>query len=117
MSDFVEVMKHKERMCNTYVDCTKCPVAKGNNKKNTSCDDLMKFYPEEAQSIIMKWASAHPVKTNADKFKEVFGIEVDRGSHGCHGIGVNCCDIPCSECNYRNFWNKEYVDTKGDSNE
>lgn len=71
----------------------------------------MAEYPEEAEKIIMNWAKEHPVKTNADKFKEVFGVEVDNyGS--CNGIKCQKEYIDCRNCECNEFWSKEYIQPK-----
>lgn len=76
MSDysFVEVVKARERMCKKSGGCANCELK---ILSGYICGlDILKN-PEQAQEIIMKWAKEHPVKTNADKFKEVFGTPVD----------------------------------------
>lgn len=58
--------------------------------------------------IVEQWAKEHPIKTNADKFKEVFGTKPSL--YTC----VN--DINCEDCKYYGdvcyvrelFWDAEY---------
>lgn len=38
-------------------------------------DEWVLQHPEQAEKIIMEWAAEHQIKTNRDKFKEVFGID------------------------------------------
>lgn len=104
MAEFVEVIRQKDRICNSY-DCNECPLKSG-------CMSLIVNEPEKAEQIIMEWAKEHPSKTNADKFKEVFGVEAfSEGELGCNGI--KCPNkTPCGECEYKKFWSQEYKERK-----
>ena len=109
MAEFVEVMKQRKRMCNDCILddlCDDCPIEIINLLSN----------PEKAQAFIMKWASEHPVKTNADKFKEVFGYEIYGAQSGCCGIKYTCPTKRCDGCELKGFWNKEYAEPKENSN-
>ena len=48
--------------------------------------------------------------TNAEKFKEVFGIEIDETPDDPCGIFDHsiCVDHECEDCPACCFWNKEY---------
>ena len=50
--------------------------------------------------------------TNAEKFKEVFGLEIDNKGQAdpCDIIDYNVCtnSPSCPECLIHNFWKKEY---------
>ena len=74
MAEFVTVMEERKRMCKEFV-CDKCPLGNHNISSVSSCVGWMCSHPAEAERIIMKWASEHPIKTNRQKFKEVFGFE------------------------------------------
>lgn len=118
MAEFVEVMKNRRRLCETYNMCAECPMDKKNNKKNISCEYLFNSHHKEAEEIIMKWAEEHPIKTNADKlkviFKEVFGVELDiEALCGCIGIRTHCTHN-CEYCKYHNFWEQEYKEPKAE---
>lgn len=76
MAEFVEVMGNIKKMCKSYSKCKDCPICSINNRTIWGCDAFAKEYPKETEEIVMKWLEEHPVKTNADKFKEVFGIDV-----------------------------------------
>lgn len=114
MAEFVEVITQKERMCANYNRCNMgCQINNAIQSKKYDCTTCVGFcikYPKVAEGIIMNWAKEHPIKTNADKFKEVFGVV---------NIKLNC-DIfecsegRCSECEYENFWNEEYKEPKND---
>lgn len=49
MAEFVEVIRKKAEMCESYIYCYMCPL----NKK-CSTDYSMK-YPEEVENIILNW--------------------------------------------------------------
>ena len=109
MAEFVEVMKQKERMCNA-MRCENCVLASGNNNTGDSCNYFVIGYPKQAEKIIMNWAKEHPVKTNADKFKEVFGYDLAKnlGYHNCAWLRCEDCDRKCESCECCGFWEKEY---------
>ena len=109
MAEFVEVMKHRKRMCDVF-HCGDCKINQCENAENKKgCDKFIEDYPQEAEEIIMKWAKEHPVKTNTDKFKEVFGSDIKLTTRdGRHCGGIVCPAICCSDCEYKDFWNKEY---------
>lgn len=72
--DAVEYLKELRRMCDTLNDdascrCGWCEFSKA-GVDCTEPDD-----PEEAVHIVEEWSKAHPIQTNTDKFKEVFGFE------------------------------------------
>lgn len=89
---------HKGEKTCRGVSCNNCPF---------DGEDLCNM----CQSIEMveEWAKEHPIVTNADKFREVFGFDM-----------TICWDneFPCNECQFcdRNgtcnskekFWNAEY---------
>ena len=75
----------------------------------------IKFHVYEAIEVVEKWAKEHPIMTNLEKFKEVFGTEPT--THTC----VNPKATKCRDCKYfyggrckvRNrFWYAEYKPTK-----
>ena len=91
--DALEYLKEKNRMCyrnSEYQHCSICPF----ESECCQCEDDR---PEEAVRIVEEWSKAHPKQTNADKFKEVFGVEpVDcQGETFAMPTGKG---IPCSEC-------------------
>lgn len=60
--------------------------------------------PELGQEIIMKWAKEHPVKTNEDKFEEVFGCKPNKNT-----CPVYCqLGSSCRNCVNDDFWKQEY---------
>lgn len=51
--EFVEVMKQRNRMCDTR-NCVDCPLSLDDNGIKVRCSQLIKRYPEKAEEIIMK---------------------------------------------------------------
>lgn len=111
MAEFREVMKQLKRMCEKS-GCQECAINWRNNEYEISCDEFVLKHTDEAEKIIMDWAKEHPIKTNADKFMEVFGLaEMSTGISECNA--VRCpeeCD--CTKCKYNGFWSKEYQEPK-----
>lgn len=111
MAEFCEVMKQEERMCNYMKNnCAICSLCSSNNGKGLVCGSFLVDYSQEAEKIIMDWAKEHPVMTNADKFKEVFGIEIAGGYEKCDMF--ECEDCGCENCSHYGFWDMEYVEPK-----
>jgi hypothetical protein len=116
--EFVEVMKHKQRMCNSVGVCWHCPLFTNNNGSNIICEEFIRTYPEKAEEIIMKWAEKHPIKTNKDKFDEIFSdfpVDIERMTEQCK---YDCPNYPnCYGCNRKEaieFWDKEYEEVNKD---
>lgn len=84
-----------------------CKMSWNANEKKMFCDNFMGNNPEEAEKIIMDWAKEHPAVTNADKFKEVFGMDPDTSN-----CPITC--MGCDGCEYLNFWEQEYQEPKRD---
>lgn len=61
MAEFQRVVREYQRMNRT-----------GDLKSNY--DEWVLQHPERAEKIIMEWAAEHPLVTNGEKFKEVFGF-------------------------------------------
>lgn len=110
MAEFMEVMKQKQRMHEYILGheqlCSKCPISESNNRHNMGCDSFIAKHPQEAEKLIMDWAEEHPIISNKDKFKEVFGFETTCELTGCYLI--KCPSGGCNECKYRVFWEQEY---------
>ena len=74
MAEYQEVIKQFKRMCESNCsDCRQCPIE--SYRGFYHCWRWISEEPEKSEEFIMKWARENPVKTNRDKFKEVFGIE------------------------------------------
>ena len=74
--EFKEFAKAMNRMCN-IVNCDQCPLnAIAQNNAILSCFKVVLNNPEEAEEVVSKWESEHPLKTNAMKIKEVFDVDI-----------------------------------------
>lgn len=74
--EFKEFSKALKRMCRS-LDCKDCHMTTINkNDTLISCYTIAMNNPEVADEIVSKWASEHPLKTNAMKIKEVFGTDI-----------------------------------------
>lgn len=113
MTEFVETVKNFNRMCeynSTQNNCIKCGMSTFNNGRLVNCDYFLKNYPQETKKIVTDWVKAHPVITNADKYKETFGFEPDT-NHCPMSLYVKTCR-GCDDCEYRDFWGQEYQEPK-----
>ena len=99
--------------------CSDCPMHYINNllcERHLHEDDM--YVPIECVADIMetveKWSKEHPIITNRDKFKEVFGWEIPKNFQDCYAMQYcDCLDSnDCSECPYNGFWGKEYKEPK-----
>lgn len=71
MAEFQTVIKERMRMCKESGVCNDCPLSANKRKQALHCPGFMFDFPEEAEKIIMQWASEHPIMTNGKKFEEV----------------------------------------------
>lgn len=72
-----EYLNGMKRMCSAYDDCYGCPMLDkiteiGEHRYITNCLGFQYGYPEKAEQAVEQWYSKNKVKTNADKFEEVF---------------------------------------------
>lgn len=85
------------------VDCNRYPLYTSN-----SCSSSSKAF--EIIEIVEKWSKEHPVVTNRDKFKEVFGIEPKVCPRMIY-IDIKslseCLESDCKKCT-QEFWDLEY---------
>lgn len=90
--DAVLFGKEFNRMCNYFTgSCYGCGVL---DIEGNSCFEIFKVHPEEVVEIVEKWSKEHPAKTNADKFKEVFGMTVWESIDKGHGDWSSWWDAP-----------------------
>lgn len=97
-------IKDLKRMCSNYPKCENCPMS----RRLCAPED----FPDNADEIVDKWISEHPVKTYAMDFFEKFPDapkNIDGAPKTCwrnvYGDGQYCCDCDydmCTDC-----WNKE----------
>lgn len=85
MIDAETYFKAKQMMCDDADMCCYCPLAHKYRHimedEELKCAEFCEKYPEKAIPFIEDWweerkKSLIPIKTNADKFFEVFGLEV-----------------------------------------
>lgn len=74
MAEYVTVIRELKRMCHQH-RCKECPIAETRHRC-VNCNAWINSHPEEVECIVMKWAAEHPLKTNRDKFEEIFGIDI-----------------------------------------
>lgn len=74
--EFHEFIKNLNKMCSRVGDCDGCPLPSSVGECRLWCFNN----PEKAGQIVEQWTKEHPIVTNADKFKEVFGKPI--GSYG-----------------------------------
>lgn len=96
-------LKDLKRMCKAYDACIYCPMSEA------GCASPNKFY-DNADEIVDKWVSEHPVKTYAMDFFEKFPNapkSCNRTPEVCwalvHGDGKHC---PSDVCNCTDCWNQ-----------
>ena len=70
--DAVKFLKEVNRICET-VDCPDCPLDNANLCIN---DTTVDGEEEKVCSIVEQWSKEHPIMTNRQKFREVFGENV-----------------------------------------
>lgn len=101
MYDSIRSSMHKGKEDCEGVSCVDCPL-------NGVCDDAANAF--DMIEVVEKWVKKHPIVTNADKFKEVFGLDM-APIHSC------VSSKSCEDCEYtydgkcavsKLFWNAEY---------
>lgn len=106
--------KYKGEDCCAGIICIDCPF----NEKVCSAGTAIRNAYEnptiinayEAIDLVENWAKEHPIVTNAEKFKEVFGFEPF--TNNCINGEVKCDKCECYDygvCNASRFWDAEYM--------
>ena len=67
-------LRELKRMCNNSA-CSTCAFMGG----NCTCPEI-NYSTDNAVDAVERWSKAHPIVTNRDKFKEIFGITLDESS-------------------------------------
>ena len=75
--DAVEFLKEKKRMCEPN-DCINCPMGRVQRNDDKPCAEYIWDCPEKAVAIVERWSSEHPIITNRQKTREVFGDETNK---------------------------------------
>ena len=87
------------------VDCKECPVY-------SHCKSVKAVYDAfEMIEKVEQWSKEHPVITNRDKFREVFGVNLYQTKYDCGGFDCPVT-VKCEECEIKGFWNREYKEPK-----
>lgn len=73
--DGLTTLKELSRMCET-TSCCKCGLMIYNNGLNLPCAKMLRTRPEEVYAVVEQWSKENPIKTNLQKFAEVFGCVV-----------------------------------------
>lgn len=105
MMDAVEFVKAMDRMCESHETCGECGLAFG---KEEGCGSYIFDHPEEAVHIVEEWSKAHPIKTNGQKFVEVFGFVPTTWNKMGEEIHDYIADPQ--------WWHEPYEAPKGDNN-
>jgi hypothetical protein len=105
MTDFINVIKQRNKMCDKYLAkaehiCINCPLYSSNNSLHKTCDNLIFENPEKALEIINKWTEEN---TDHSKFRYPTWRE---------WWLVTFPDAPCclTECMFRNPFNYKETD-------
>jgi hypothetical protein len=99
--DAVLFLKEKHRVCKTEL-CVKCKLSSNNNGAGIPCESYIAKHPEKAVAIVEKWSNENPLKTNKDKFFEMFP-KAPKDNNGYPPILVcdlGWCGTVCSNCKY-----------------
>ena len=108
------------------VSCVGCPMQYTNNQLCQGYIDNKgrTTFPIECVidiiELVEKWSKEHPIVTNRDKFREIFGVDIGETIYDC--VGFRCPytldDKPlnCEKCVYYGFWSKEYIEPKESDN-
>lgn len=105
MYDSIRSSMHKGKEDCEGVSCVDCPL-------NGVCDDAANAF--DMIEVVEKWVKKHPIKTNADKFKEVFGLDMAPQISSCINFKEKCADCKYYDYNdfkcdaNKRFWNAEY---------
>lgn len=105
--------KYKGENCCAGVICTDCPCSNGICNNGSIMSNAY-----EAIDLVENWAKENPIKTNADKFQEVFGLDMAPQISSCINFKEKCADCKYYDYNdfkcdaNKRFWNAEYYPTK-----
>lgn len=111
MTNALEFLQETNRMCSSHKECTDCPLkCLASFYGYSTCRIAMFNECEKAVSAVDAWSKKHPIRTNAEKFKEVFGYEPKFFS------GIYFCPVPSSQhcgentdcCTCGKWWDKPY---------
>lgn len=81
--EFEEFVEKRKRMCKEYIPCSNgCPIysARLLDIYHAGCAQWCLDNFKSAEEIVDDWTKDNPVLTNAAKFKEVFGVDIEYSS-------------------------------------
>lgn len=111
--DAIEFIKERQRLCQTYVDCFKCP-AYNSNTGGCNFNTASGYEATEQIRLLEGWSAAHPCKTRQDVFLEQYpDVSLSYGIINIkpcqivrnHTYG-ECCITDCPQCR-KEFWTQE----------
>ena len=74
MMSAIRFLKETQRMCNSYQECTDCPLKElASFSGQPTCKSAMLNECEKAIFAVDVWSRTHPLVTNEMKLREVFG--------------------------------------------
>lgn len=102
--EVVNFFETANRYCD-MTDCSDCKII----QNGYCCIDIPRQDIEHIVGLLEIWKKEHPVKTNRQKFEEVFGCKYEEPF--CPPIECAGSVIGCTECR-RKWLNKEYIEPK-----
>lgn len=105
-STVVGFAREASRLCDTYRDCDKCPMA-----RRKKCPMMLLDYDDpDVQSVVdalQAWSDEHPVKTRLDDLKERFpNVSLDDEGIPCFSPSVLGY---CGDCDRCRNWENSYT--------
>lgn len=111
--DAIEFIKERQRLCQTYVDCFKCP-AYNNNTGGCNFSTASGYEATEQIRLLEEWSAAHPLKTRQSEFlKQYPNADIDKDGilKVCPKIvegssymnSRSCGSVPCAVC-HKAYW-------------
>lgn len=116
--DAIEFIKERQRLCQTYVDCFKCP-AYNSNTGGCNFNTASGYDATEQIRLLEEWSAAHPLRTRQSELLKQYP-EAALDENGIISIcpnglslayrnssgGCSKPDSTCIDCR-RGFWLKE----------
>lgn len=113
MAEFVEVIRQKAKMCETYLYCQGCPIDEMLGFSVTlDCRTFEKNFPKDFERIVMEWEPAPLKKSMTDLLLEHFPyapLNDDGSPKACvAALGFGDCPAQDGKCYYdcRRCWNR-----------
>lgn len=111
--DAIEFIKERQRLCQTYVDCFRCP-AYNSNTGGCNFNTASGYDATEQIRLLEEWSVAHPLKTRQSEFLEQYpNADLDKDGilkvcpkivEGSSYINSRSCgSVPCAVC-HKAYW-------------